>query len=62
VRAADTALAVVFGVGRDLDERLRVWPNAAAGSVRTATSEAVAMRFNMILLFDFLQMLDCTKD
>ena len=38
---------------RELVERLRVCPDAAAGATRTATSETVAMRLNMILLFDF---------
>ena len=46
----------------DLEERLRVWPKVAEGAMRMAVSEAIAMRFNMIDLFDFSGMADCTKD
>jgi len=60
VRAVEPAAAgVAFGAGLDRLERLRVWPNVAAGRIRVSTSEAMAVRFNMFLLCDFPGMSDC---
>ena len=46
-------VVVVLGAGFALEDRLRVWPNVTEGAMRMAVSEAIAMRFNMIDLFDF---------
>lgn len=59
VRAAEVFCAVDCDEAGGLVERRRVWPRATLGAIRTATSKAMAMRFNMFLLFELSGVSDC---